>query len=239
MWRRTTASAQPPSLGDIGSLEDYLDNIERSAITQALDVEVVRNYLSSTYRVRLQLERMTTVFGLARGHALASSRAKLRSVQYQLMNCEEDDASAWFEEYHSDAYSLLSLAKSLTVSSSEYAENLTPSKVVLGARNLKLLPLRSFKDIQHRFEHSIRPNLPLYMGQVQSKPKRKELVRARDACGKCVAWLLLVDAPSARQLERRVLITEGQPSILELWTEVYAECVRVYQQLCFCQVSKR
>ena len=33
----TTASAQPPSLGDIGSLEDYLDNIERSAITQALE----------------------------------------------------------------------------------------------------------------------------------------------------------------------------------------------------------
>ena len=33
----TTASTQPPSLGDIGSLEDYLDNIERSAITQALE----------------------------------------------------------------------------------------------------------------------------------------------------------------------------------------------------------
>lgn len=33
----TTAAAQPPSLGDIGSLEEYLDNIERSAITQALE----------------------------------------------------------------------------------------------------------------------------------------------------------------------------------------------------------
>jgi hypothetical protein len=108
------------------------------------------------------------------------------------------------------------------VASSEYAEGLPPNKTVLGAKNVKLLPLKRFKEIQQRFGNDVAGsrNLPIAMGQIQAKPKKKELSRAKEGCGRCVAFLLLVGVPSAMPLKLRAITSEGQVSIIELWTEV-------------------
>jgi hypothetical protein len=76
----------------LGLIEGRNDTVIHKSITQALDVEVVRDYLSSTYRVQLQIQGRQRLF----------DGGSLRSIQYQLMNCE--DSENWFEEFQSDAY---------------------------------------------------------------------------------------------------------------------------------------
>jgi hypothetical protein len=154
------------------------------------------------------------------------------------MNC--DDSDAWLEEYQADAYSLLSLAKSLAVVSNEYREGLPPNSAVLGPKNVRLLPLRRFKELQHKFGLDIigaKNKLPDMTVLMQSGSKKRR--EAKEGCGRCVSFLLLAGVPSAMPFKVRAIASEGQPSILDLWAELHNECINVYQHLCYNQAFCR